>query len=352
MRRLEGIRQWIHEERKYVWILVFLILFHSMVVLVGSFALPLPGPESVPGEEIFEEAKLMETFRKDPLIQFLFGIGTLAFLFLMVAGFILGLQFVMLKRQGRFVIPWRSPEQEIRWSLRDVFHVVVLIIFASYVIELIQAFFFHFSGGKGTEGVHLIGGTLLLDLLAVYLILRVVTAQKGQGVSSLGLSTNAFPQNVLFGLRGYFSLLPVLLLAFFLSLWLAELFRFSPPKQPLQHLFLEESSREILALALILVVILGPIVEEIFFRGFLYNALKVRWGRGRAILSSGFFFAVLHANLVGFLPIILLGCALAYGYELTGSLVTSMTIHIVHNALVMAVFYFSIHLSQLFGVGG
>ena len=54
------------------------------------------------------------------------------------------------------------------------------------------------------------------------------------------------------------------------------------------------------------------------------------------MLVSGGAFALLHTNLIGFPSILLLGCLLANLYERTGSLAASLTVHIVHNTLLMA----------------
>jgi membrane protease YdiL (CAAX protease family) len=42
-------------------------------------------------------------------------------------------------------------------------------------------------------------------------------------------------------------------------------------------------------------------------------------------------FAALHSNVVGFLPIMVIGITLTYLYERTGTLVSSITLHIIHN---------------------
>ena len=82
-------------------------------------------------------------------------------------------------------------------------------------------------------------------------------------------------------------------------------------------------------------------MEEIFFRGFLYTAIKKETNTGQAIFISALLFSFLHAHLVGFLPILILGMFLAYLYEKTGSLVPSITVHVIHN-LIMVVFIFLI----------
>ena len=77
----------------------------------------------------------------------------------------------------------------------------------------------------------------------------------------------------------------------------------------------------------------GPLVEEIFFRGFLYPAFKNRLGAGGAIFLSAALFSALHFNLSGWIPIMGLGILLAWSYEKTGKLMVPVLIHCFHNAL-------------------
>jgi len=349
---LSKVRKWIEEEKFYVWVIVCLILFHSTFSLLGALTAPLVKSEPSPQEEetSLSQNRLMAALNENPFLKLLFGAGTLLFLFFLLLGLLFTVQLIRQRRKGELNLSWRLPDREIFWTLRDVLHVVVLLVLSSYLIELCEIIFFNLLQLHPSESVRMLITTLLTDGVAFYLIFDLVKLQKGQNLSHLGLSVNAFSRNLLFGLKGYLSLLPSLLLSLFVSFWIADRLNLSPPEQPLYDLFQKETSHQIVFVGMILVVLLGPVIEEIFFRGFLYNALKVQWGRGWAIVSSGLLFSVLHANLIGFLPITLLGMALAYGYELTGSLVASITIHVFHNTLVMAIFFFTNHLSQFFGI--
>lgn len=89
----------------------------------------------------------------------------------------------------------------------------------------------------------------------------------------------------------------------------------------------------------VFVAVFGPIVEEMFFRGFMYPAVKKRLGFKTAFFGTSALFALLHTNLAGFLPIMILGMLLTYLFERTGTLVASCTVHILHNtAMVWFVF--------------
>jgi len=78
---------------------------------------------------------------------------------------------------------------------------------------------------------------------------------------------------------------------------------------------------------------IGPVSEELYFRGFLYPALRKITGRIPALLLSGSFFGLLHLDPVRFIPITLGGIWLTLLYEKTGSLYTPIIAHSTWNTL-------------------
>jgi membrane protease YdiL (CAAX protease family) len=77
--------------------------------------------------------------------------------------------------------------------------------------------------------------------------------------------------------------------------------------------------------------IVGPIAEELFFRGVLYGFLR-RWGVVVAIVVSTGLFVLAHPISQGFpLPQAAGGIVFALAYEIEGSLMTPMVIHILGN---------------------
>ena len=110
-----------------------------------------------------------------------------------------------------------------------------------------------------------------------------------------------------------------------------NLTKFVPHVQPVVGLFLEEKNMQLLMYTSIFAAIAGPVIEELFFRGFMYNAMKKYAGVFWAMTITASLFAGLHAHMVGFMPILALGILLAYLYEKTGSLVSSVTVHVIHN---------------------
>jgi membrane protease YdiL (CAAX protease family) len=89
--------------------------------------------------------------------------------------------------------------------------------------------------------------------------------------------------------------------------------------------------------AVLAIVILAPIAEELFFRGVVFNAFLRERGLRFAYLGSAAMFAVIHLSIVALLPIFLLGLALAWVYHRTGSLLAPIVMHAVVNGLSVAI---------------
>ena len=77
----------------------------------------------------------------------------------------------------------------------------------------------------------------------------------------------------------------------------------------------------------------APVGEDVFFRGFLYNALKRKLNVPAAIVLSGLIFALVHFGPLAILVIFPMGMVLAYAYEKTQSLWITICMHATHNGL-------------------
>lgn len=98
-----------------------------------------------------------------------------------------------------------------------------------------------------------------------------------------------------------------------------------------------------LVVAGLMVIAVAPVVEEIFFRGFFYRALRSRFPIVVAALMDGLLFGVIHFNFDGadglliLPPLALLGFIFCLVYEKTGSLYPVIGMHVFNNALAYAV---------------
>lgn len=79
--------------------------------------------------------------------------------------------------------------------------------------------------------------------------------------------------------------------------------------------------------------IFAPLVEEIFFRGFLFQGFRQKYGWKIGIVLSSFVFAAAHLDPVAFIPTFVLGAALAYLYHRSNSIWPGVILHFSVNAV-------------------
>ena len=80
-------------------------------------------------------------------------------------------------------------------------------------------------------------------------------------------------------------------------------------------------------------ILLAPIAEEMLFRGILYPAIKQAGYPRLALWGTSLLFAAVHANVLIFLPLLVLALALTALYERTNNLLAPITAHALFNAL-------------------
>jgi membrane protease YdiL (CAAX protease family) len=96
----------------------------------------------------------------------------------------------------------------------------------------------------------------------------------------------------------------------------------------------------------LLIVVMAPIFEEIFYRGVVINRLR-RYGDGTAIVVSGLIFGLIHGNFNQFFYATFVGMVLAAVYLHTGKLSITIFLHMVVNF--METFYISVMIEKFGG---
>jgi len=86
-------------------------------------------------------------------------------------------------------------------------------------------------------------------------------------------------------------------------------------------------------LGALVVIVVAPICEQLFFRGFLFRVLRLRMGFWLAAGIDGVLFGLVHSELVLVPVLAVLGASLCWVYERTGSLVPAIAIHALNNTI-------------------
>ncbi len=94
---------------------------------------------------------------------------------------------------------------------------------------------------------------------------------------------------------------------------------------------LQANSRWEIFAMFISVGVLAPLCEEILFRGYLYHAVHVKFGKWVSLILTSFIFAAVHGQWFQLLPLFLAGVCLNWFYLRTESLIATVLMHSAWN---------------------
>ena len=153
----------------------------------------------------------------------------------------------------------------------------------------------------------------------------------GDALRALGLRSAALKA---------FGIALLTLVVYYLAAGLISQLLFEPKQDDIAgELGVDDPNVLVAVSAVLLIAILAPISEELFFRGMVYSGLRLRFSLWPAAILSGIIFGLPHALTGPLAAVVLagLGVALAWLYERTGSLWPCIFIHVINNSIALAV---------------
>jgi len=93
-------------------------------------------------------------------------------------------------------------------------------------------------------------------------------------------------------------------------------------------------------LTIVLLVIIAPVVEEVFFRMILFQRLSIRWGMGAGVAVSSLLFGLVHP--FGWVGAFVFGIAACVLYIRTRTIIVPIAVHALYNAIVGMVNWWAI----------
>jgi membrane protease YdiL (CAAX protease family) len=220
---------------------------------------------------------------------------------------------------------------EPRWKVWEGIIVIIGILGIMFGFGYFGEFL---ANAFGLNNIFIIfAGTVFQNFLLVSVPAFIAIKGYGHYWSDLGFIRGgflrAFPIGIKWGLFLFF-------LVMFLGMIITMIYPVEPDLQEFAKIILMVDSFEELVLMVLMGVVLAPIGEEAFFRGFLYPALRARGGMRGGIVLSALFFSIMHFDIYRLLPIAAGGAGLAYLYERTGNIWTNIIAHAVWNGVMIA----------------
>jgi membrane protease YdiL (CAAX protease family) len=212
--------------------------------------------------------------------------------------------------------------KEQHWKMSDVVIVVVVI----NILPLLFALTLYILSRLNVNihmpvtNVH----TFAIYIALLVLLIGLFKFRLKKSVGALGIETNNVRRAILLGV--FVGLISCLLIdGLYLLLW--------PDRYAPEVTKTIRTSGTLIDLSLYFVValVLGPVLEEVIYRGILYSPYRKKYGPAKAVIITSVFFAMAHFALPSFLFSLLLTAL----YEKTESIISLIIAHSVHNLLVI-----------------
>ena len=222
------------------------------------------------------------------------------------------------------------------WNLLDVLAIFAFAIFALIIISVLAVVLAHslphFRSAKlidvAQNPLVAVPAQAIAYILVVAFMVQIVRLRKGNG----------FLTSVSWNLPGFQKVLVAIGSGAALALSSEIFFKFTsqwvPKSLPIDKYFRDATSAYVLAL---FGMTFAPLVEELFFRGFLYPALSKRIGIGASVVLTAASFAVLHQGQLAhaWIPLtwlFLVGTVLTLVRARTKSVALCVVMHVGYNA--------------------
>ena len=342
------IRHFLNTEKLYSGFLIAAFLLQSFYFAFThkETAVSPAMQEIKAAQQKFEEQEdkkefLSEKITQDPKFAFLFLIAFFFVVLLLSAGFILSLICFFRKMQGKHMINKLYETASIGWSGTEIVKIIILFYFWSLATGLVFGLANEFVWQREFENLFILVHTFIMDTAVLCFVIYFVRFKYNESLKKIGLNASQMFRDIFLGFSAYCIVLPLLVIIISAVGYLVKVIQYEPPPHPLVDIFVVEDQRNqyVIYLSIILACTIGPVIEEIFFRGFCYTTLKKHVGVTASMVLTSAFFAFVHYSPFAFIPIFVLGLVLAYLYEKRGSLIPSITLHIVHNSLFIGYFF-------------
>jgi uncharacterized protein len=225
------------------------------------------------------------------------------------------------------------------WTWKDVllissFSAVILIAGVGLLRFLSQRSLISLEDNNAQ--IYLSLASLILETIALILPIYILGVRRKKiPWSVLGIQSCRLEWVLLAGLLGFIAIPISGVVAAIIQLVLGK--SFENPQLP----FLVPAGSSVLGgiAMLLLGGLLAPLAEEFFFRGFLYQWLRQRWGVAPGIIISSLIFGIMHGDWAVGGAAFVLGIILAYSFEKSKSLWSNFIIHAINNSVKIALLY-------------
>ncbi len=235
-------------------------------------------------------------------------------------------------------LPVPPTERPVKWTSQDVWQSIIVLVttivalfITISIVVIIISIWSNFDETAATPFLLLLNQVpqaAMLGLVIYFVILR----ERGW-LSDLGFHSIPWRQLGIIAVVGALALWAVVII-YTLGAQAVGLDFLVPPDLPPEF----ASGVPIIIILFVSTVLVAPVVEEMYFRGFAYPALRDRYGAPVAALITSGLFGLAHISFGLIIPLSIVGLILLAAFRLTGSLWANIGIHMLYNLTVVIAF--------------
>ena len=227
---------------------------------------------------------------------------------------------------------------DIKWDAKDALISLIFLTVALVAVYFGSARLIEIFGQRALLNSSNIDNISFSVLYAIQTLLMLGVVwffaifQRKSSLRDLGFTYFSIGKTIWYS---FVSLLFIFVMSFLYVYFTNSLFGIEAPSSKIDTLVRNQSISS--SILIVVVTVIAPFSEEIFFRGFLYSAFKKKWGVNTGLFLSSFLFALVHLEPYSFIPIMIIGWLLAYLFEKTKSLMTPIFLHAVYNLILILI---------------
>ena len=217
----------------------------------------------------------------------------------------------------------------VAWGLLDVAQGVAAVVGISLVAFIIAAIVLVGDENKSSDAVFLLGLTALLQVAFVGVVWRFSIARYAAGWSSLGLRFRWAPSSIM--------IVPAVVIGMLILLAIYALVVDAIGWHRESDQLFDDERIGIVVVASFLAIVVAPVFEELFFRGFMLQGIMRHLSPLKAAVVTSILFALAHIDPFTYIPIFCIGMILALVFLKTRSLPIAIASHGLYNSVVVGV---------------
>lgn len=233
------------------------------------------------------------------------------------------------------------------WQIRDVIYIFLIIVIATFAITIASlvlnlSVFFEGSSYQSLImlGVYLLQSLIIFIPLYFFTFVKYKSSIRDFGFNRINIFTSLGAAVLAY--LGYLGLNYVILR---ISQIVGQGLPGFGEQQPILPLFGDD--RYSVIIAIVVIVVIAPIIEEMFFRGYILQTLLKKNTAFSASIITALIFAVVHFDFQSIIPIFILGLILNWLFLKFKSIWPSIFFHVLNNLITLLILIFLPNLSSM-----